>query len=135
MKTIALLLCSPLAMALEGSGWQVDQPDQWADPMASHHGKHAILGAIAATPCYVGLRLLKVGPGASWTAGTALAGVVGIAWELQGAADGAYRDPVDVAWTLAGGALASTLCYATDRWLIMPEVSPDGASLTFAATF
>jgi hypothetical protein len=135
MKTIALLLCSPLAMALEGSGWQVDQPESWYDPMASHHGKHAILGAIAAAPCYVGLRLLKVGPGASWTAGTALAGVVGIAYELRGAADGAYRDPVDVAWTLAGGAIASTLCYATDRWLIIPSVTPDEVGLCVMGRF
>ncbi len=107
----------------------------WYDPASSHHGRHAILGALTATPCYVGLRLVNVGPGASWTGSTALAGVVGIAYELHGAADGAYRDPVDVAWTLAGGALASTLCYATDRWLIMPEVGPDGASLTFATHF
>ncbi len=131
MRLTLLLLPAVLC----ASEWQVDQPDQWANPSASHHGKHAILGALTATPCYVGLRMLKVGPGASWTGSTAFAGVVGIAYELHGAADGAYRDPMDVAWTLAGGALASTLCYATDRWLIMPEASPDGASLVIAGRF
>lgn len=130
---LALLLL--VIAALPALELRVDRPDEWADPYASHHGKHALTGAFLAVPSYLGARAVGLDRGPSFAAAVAVPLVAGVAYEIQRAPSGAYCDPVDMAWTAAGGLLAASVCYATDRFLVAPLITSDAAGVALCWEF
>ena len=101
----------------------VDQPERWADPMASHHWQHGLGGVAIGALGYAGAALVTDERDERIAVGTAGGLVVGFGYEVGAAlvADGAGSaghsivDPVDALWVglfaLGGAALADL----TDR--------------------
>lgn len=103
---------------------RVDRPHDWYEPEASHHYKHAILGApfgligYASAAHYTDSTTLRL------IAGTSAAALVGTAYEVQRGWDGsAYMDPVDIGWTALGGLLGAGLGHGVDVALSRDEVA------------
>lgn len=133
LAATALLLL--VVAALPALDLRIDRPDDWADPDASHHGKHALTGAAIAVPSYLGARAVGLDRGPSFAAAVAVPFVAGIVYEIQRAPSGAYCDPVDMAWTATGGLLAASACYATDRFLVAPLITSDAAGVALCWEF
>lgn len=132
MKLVALIL----PLTLSAADWKVDQPSRWYDPEASHHGKHAlILGAPVAVISYVGLRIVGFNRPVAFVGGSLAASAAGVVYELNGAADGAYRDPVDVAWTALGGIVAAGLCWSGEAWYVAPRIGRETAAIEWQVKF
>lgn len=112
-----LLLALPLA-TLVAADWnvQVDQPDRWWDPQASHHGKHGLGGLAIGV---VGYELASL-----WTddrsnrivEATAAGLVVGVGYEVyHGYQSADYTDPVDALWVGAGSLVGAVLTDLTHQ--------------------
>lgn len=138
MSLRALLLVSAAALTAAASDFTVgvDQPDRWSDITASHHDRHLLGGAVLGGALYAGSCLAtdqRAYRYAFAVGGTAAAAVgVEIA---EAVSDGtALADPVDVAWTVAGGALGAVATDLVDRVI---TVSPrrDGAAVAIAWRF
>ncbi len=124
-----------MAVEVAGYTFDVDRPDSWADPRASHHDKHAISGAVLAPHAYLGLRSLGA------TAPAAKSGAIGITlfaaalYEIDNARRfGSWLDPVDVLWTVCGG-LCAFGGIGTERWVVSPIFAPDQGGLAIGWRF
>lgn len=121
-----------LVTAAAGLEVGVDQPGAWADPDASHHGRHAAGGAAIGALVYTAAPLTT--RRRRYAAAIAAAAVAGIGWEVARAGHGAIADPVDAAWTVAGAAVgAAAADLAGCAFTITPR--RDGAALGLAWRF
>lgn len=134
---VVTILCSWCgAVEFDGLIFAVDRPNEWWDPRASHHGKHAVLGAEVGFLTYGGARLFTDERPTAWWIGTGSAATVGVAYEvIQARKHGCWVDPADALWTAAGGAIGATCAYATDRYVITPLLGPETVAVGFACRF
>lgn len=125
------------APAVEVSGliFDVDRPEGWADSQTSHHGKHALSGALFASNAYMGLRLFNVPHQTAKTGARGLTLIAAVAYELDnGLRFGSWVDPVDVIWTACGGLLAFA-GVGTETWVITPIVAPEYGGIAMGWCF
>lgn len=125
-------ILAALAAAAPGLEVGVDQPGAWADPDASHHGRHAAGGAALAAAVYAAAPVTT--RRRRYAAAIATAALAAVGWELVGARHGSLADPVDAAWTAAGAAAGAA---AADLAGCALTLTPrrDGAAIGLAWRF
>lgn len=134
IRPLALLL--PL-LSLHAASVQVavDQPNEWASPNASHHGKHAIGGAVIGGASYLGARALGATRFQAWASATLIGCGAQVVYEARaGYKNGCLFDPVDIAWGTAGSSAAAGVLAGGD-YAIAVLFTSDRASLGVAWRF
>ncbi len=137
---LSLTLATGLAAVdIDGYHVAVDHPHDWYRYDVSHHGKHAIMGAIVAAPVYL-IEGTTSDDGTTHhargiLAATITGAVVGVGYEIErGGSGGAWVDPVDALWSTAG-AFASALILDTVGRGITLAVHPDSVAMGFNHAF
>lgn len=107
----------------------VDRPDDWYRPDVSHHGKHAVGGAVIGAVAYAAGSLVTDSRPKRVALAVAAGAAIGLGYELIEGRDGkSFVDPVDAAWVTVGAAAGATAAFA-----ITPH--RDGASAVAAFHF
>ena len=137
MKSLLLSLFMANMSAVDLLSWHIaiDRPSDWASPTASHHGKHAELGAIVGAPTYLAAYSLCQDRRTSYMTALVAGATIGIGYEVLRGADGsAYTDPVDAAWTTLGalGGAALTDALGTTASI---SLSPHRGAIALAWSF
>jgi len=108
IRSLVLLVLALSASAAVQIG--VDQPGEWANPRASHHGKHALGGVVIGGVTYVGARALGASRFRAWATATLVSLGAQVVYETRaGVKHGNLIDPVDMAWGTVGGSAAAGL--------------------------
>lgn len=137
LPAVTLLLAAvSLCAGSDGFTVGVDAPDRWADINASHHDRHLLGGGVLGAALFAGSSLVTDERPCRYAlaVGGVAAAAVGVE-VAEAVSDGsAMADPVDVAWTVAGGAIGAV---ATDLIGQAITVTPrrDGAAIAIAWRF
>jgi hypothetical protein len=135
LLTVCIAYVATPAVDIGGMTFAVDQADDWADPQASHHSRHALGGALLAQNSYLFLRLLGQPSSSASSSALGFTAVVGAIYELDNAGRfGSWVDPVDMVWNTFG-ALTVFASYRSDDMLLCPILSHDRAGLALAWEF
>lgn len=111
--------------------WQVDQPAEWWNPRASHHGKHALGGLALGALSFEAADLVTDDRAAHYAVAIGAGVVVGFSYEAWHARDGrSFNDPVDALYVVAGAAIGAVLADYTGQ-AVSVAIHRDGASLAW----
>ncbi len=129
---ITLAAIASSAISSEDLHWQVDQPAHWADPDASHHGKHALGGVLIGAATYDVAALVTESRPRRFMAATISGAGIGLGYELIAGADGRSSvDPVDAGWVAAGALVGAAVMDITGQ-LFSITTRHDGVALALA---